>query len=298
MHELKIPYYSGNIKLTKCIGHVDLDTFIRANKNPKPLIKATIEQIRALGPGDKQKKRQLKHKLYSFTPSCFINKNDKRRLDNIIKYNGIMQMDFDDIGDIAKVIELKNWIFNNPSTIAAYISPSQGIKSIMRTTIPEDREHYNRLWLSVFEHFEMTDCCDEATKNPVLPLFISYDPDIKFRPFEATVPWEKEKETQKPIATPQTPTYNNKFSDSFVDKTIRIFTNRIESILDKGHPQVRTACLILGSRVGAGYISEYDAIALAESLIMQNEYLSKGTKGYIETCRWAIKEGSKNPKYY
>jgi len=74
--------------------------------------------------------------------------------------------------------------------------------------------------------------------------------------------------------------------------------NAINSITDNGHPQVRSASLILGSRVGAGYITQHEANALMENLIKSNGYLQKNIRGYIKTSKWGIDNGMNNPKYY
>jgi len=72
----------------------------------------------------------------------------------------------------------------------------------------------------------------------------------------------------------------------------------INQIASNGHPQLRTACLILGTRVGAGYLSFSEASEEVEFLVRTNNYLQKGIKGYLTTADWALKEGYHTPKYY
>lgn len=77
-----------------------------------------------------------------------------------------------------------------------------------------------------------------------------------------------------------------------------MFREKIRAIGADGHPQMRRACLILGSRCGAGYIDAFEAEQLAQSEIQMNQYLQKDLKNYITTSKWAINEGRKNPKDY
>jgi len=75
MSNVLIPYYSGNIRLTKVLGHVTIDQFIHAHKNPKPETIALIQRIsEADEKGWLKLKRELKHHLFAFTPRrrCFI----------------------------------------------------------------------------------------------------------------------------------------------------------------------------------------------------------------------------------
>jgi len=65
-----------------------------------------------------------------------------------------------------------------------------------------------------------------------------------------------------------------------------------------GHYQLRSACLVFGTRVGAGYVDKYNALEEVEHLVGQNAYLSKGLKGYRETAKWGVNEGCKTPNYY
>ena len=221
LRKLIIPYYSGNIKLSKCIGHLTLEQFIRSNKDPKNNIKSLIQAIRH-NSKNPDKKRKLKHKLYSFTPSVYIDKWDKRKYDSIKHYTGLMQLDFDDFDNIETAKELKNYIFESEHCVTSYLSPSGGVKALIRIKQPSDKEQYKNIFNAVFEKFEETDHLDSATKNPLLPLFLSWDPDLLFRPYEEAEPWEKEKEIDNShMVVAQTPPNFIKSSDE-CQKTVRI----------------------------------------------------------------------------
>ena len=303
--QIYFPYYSGNIKLTKCLGHVSIDKFIFSHQQTLPSNIDLFKEIQKAQDNPKLK-RELKHKLYSFTPSVMINKWDKRSYQNIKYFTGLMQLDFDGIPTIEDAINLKHWIFQQPEIICCYFSPSKGIKALAHVYKSQTIEQYKRLHNAIAEKYEATTYFDESTKNAVLPLFLSMDTDILWRPIEETKMWSAEKEIKiehqslnnTPSKSEAQPNFNSAQDKYYYDKTLRIFTNKINSINESGHPQVRSACLILGSRVGAGYIDLADAVSSAKFIIGCNKYLSKGTQGYIETAEWAINQGINNPKYY
>lgn len=299
---MKFPYYSGNIRLTKVLGHVSIEQFIRVHENPKL---GTIEIINLIKKAEEENdfklKRKLKHQLFSFTPSVFIHKNQKRKYENIIYYTGLMQLDFDKIPDLKVAIEIKEYVFNQPETICSYLSPSQkGVKSIILTKQPEDKEHYKAIHKAVSSKYESLSYMDESTKNAMLPLFLSIDYDILSRNYNeckafTDEDWSKPNYVELNNEPPHQTSFNG---DYYYDKTLRILRDKINNINDNGHPQVRNAALILGSRVGAGYIDLITAQNEIENLIRNNNYLKKGTSGYISTALWGISEGYKNPKYY
>ena len=247
-------------------------------------------------------KRKLKHKIYSFTPSVFINKNYTRSYANVMYYTGIMQLDFDKIEDIETALDLKNYIFEQKETICCFISPSGlGVKALILIKTPEDKKHYKAIYKAVVKKYEDISYFDTATNNAMLPLFLSIDENILFRDISeclafieedwSEIKYEhlKEKQTSKP---------NNFNYTDFETKTLKLLEDKIKSINNNGHPQVRTAALILGSRAGAGYISFSKANDEIIKLIKENNYLNKGLKGYISTALWGVSEGYKNPRYY
>jgi VirE N-terminal domain len=305
--DIIIPYYSGNIKFTKCIGHVSLERFIYAHKSPNARTKQIIEQVKVASSNkDLALKRALKHKLYSFTPSAFFKLGVNRKYANLERFNPIMSMDFDGIENVAKARDLKEYLFTTyQCVICAYVSPSErGVKALIRIKQPTDIEHFRAMHRAVEAEFEQIGYFDVATKNAILPLFLSIDENIYSRDFSECFPWTDELEPPKRInhAPPNlnfspTSRYNNQ-ADYYLDKTIALFRKKIINIVDNGHPQLRTACLVLGSRVGAGYISLAEAEQLAKYEASVNGYLNQNLSGYNATIEWAIKEGMKSPKEY
>lgn len=305
---IKFPYYSGNIKLTKVIGHVSLDDFIKAHKYPKQATKDIIEKVQqATKDGDLTLKRELKHKLYSFTPSVNIKLGFGRKYDNVDYWTGIMQLDFDCIETVEKAHELKEYLFTTyQCVICTYLSPSlKGVKALIRIPSPIDKEHFKAIHKSIENEFEQVGYFDVATKNGLLPLFLSIDEDIYSRDFSEALPWEGEdwsviqrhKNNHPQLNFVPSERYENEAQYTY-DKTVRILESKMNNIVDCGHPAVRTNSLVLGSRVAAGYISKQEAETLIINLIQSNDYLSKNVEGYIKTALWGINEGSKSAKYY
>lgn len=300
-NDVIFPYYSGNIKLTKVMGHVTLDRFVKAHSSPRPENLSIFELIRECS--DPMEKRKLKHKLFAFTPSVYIGKTGKRKYSSVQKYTGLMQIDLDGIDDEKTAEDLKQWLFEQPECACSFFSPSKNVKGLIKIAIPKTKDQYIRLHNAVTEKYEETGFFDKATKNAVLPLFLSYDPDILYRDYSEAKAWEKEKEIKidhESLNNEPPPNFNSSVGNQsyFKNKTLRILRDKINLISNDGHPQVRSASLILGSRVGANYLSQQEAIAEITSLIKQNQYLSKGIKGYLETAEWGISQGINKPKYY
>lgn len=301
--EIIFPYYSGNIYNSLVLGHVTIEQFIHSHKHPKKNIINIINKIKeATELNDIKLKRELKQHLYSFTPSVYINIGKSRKYENVLKWTGLMQLDFDKIPDINTAKELKNYIFEQREIITCYLSPSgTGVKALMLIKKPEDKNHYKAIHKAMVSKYEELSYLDLATKNAMLPLFLSIDKNILSRSINKCIIWSDES-WDKPNYIRLNDTKNNKenkFSNNYYkNKTLRILKEKIEKIIDNGHPQVRSAALILGSRVSAGYIDIHTAQYEIENLIKNNNYLSKGISGYLSTALWGISEGHKNPKYY
>lgn len=303
-----IPFYSGNIQWSKCIGHISYQQFIEAHKNPKPEILILMQKIQEASRNkNKDLKAELKKQLFTFTPSVVISKGLKRRYDNITGFTQYKQLDFDKIPDKETAIALKEHVFeSNPEVLCAYLSPSGlGVKCLLKTNRCEDIEQFRAMHKAIETHFDSyEDYFDSAVKNAILPLFLSVDNAILYRDFKTTKAWTKEdwSRTQYVRLNDVPVNYANRYSDKqkqyYLDKTVRLFREKIRAISTDGHPQMRRACLILGSRCGAGYIDISEAEILAENEIRSNQYLQKDLKNYIKTSKWAINEGRKNPKDY
>jgi len=315
---IKFPYYSGNIFNSKAIGYITLNKFIDVHKNPLPKTLAIISAVNdARLRGDIDNKKLHKQKLHTFTPGVIIDLGVGRKYANIKSFTGLMQLDFDSIPDIDIATTLKRTIFDlYPEIVCAYLSPSiLGVKALIKINIDTDKKlseklhavdnelrMFKALHQSLSKEFEQFGYFDNATKNAILPLFLSQDKQILYRDYDKCPTWKKEdwskpkyvnlNDNPKPkIRTESNELYN-------LSKVERITTKRINEIIDNGHPQVRSTALVLGSRVCAGYITQHEAEHLIENLIKNNSYLNKGIKGYVRTAMWGIKEGLKQAKYF
>jgi len=309
---IKFQYYAGNIKSTKPLGVVALRSFIDRHQFPMKHVADLIDEIEeASASGDKKKKKELKESLFYFTPGAVF--SNKRKYDHIVFFTGLAQIDIDGLDpDDAK--DLKSYLFENYEQFyCIYTSPSRkGIKGLMRIPICKSIEEFKEYYAGIEDEFNWIAGFDSAPKNLALPLFLSYDHDILYR--ENAEIWNKKGEMleDKLKNAEQNNLRNEPIDIDFKDGdetvykskayyrkiTLDIFENKIDSINDNGHPQLRSACLILGSRIGAGYLNQSDAEQYAEAVIRRNSYLSKGTENYLKTMRWAINQGTKNPKYY
>lgn len=304
MNNLLFPYYSGNIKMPKVLGHVSVSRFIEAHLYPTNDSLALLVKInKASLSGDKKLKNKLKEKLFSFTPSVYVQEGFSRKYDNVDYFTGIYQLDFDGIETPEKAVMIKEHIFDSyDSIICSYLSPSGlGVKCLLKANQPKDIEHYRAIYKAVENEFGQFGYFDTATKNAILPLFLSMDKKILFRKLEEVVEWNKEdwsKEEYINLNDIPKPDITTEKLDVYKDKVVRIITDRINAIVDNGHPQVRDTSLVLGSRVGAGYLAQYEAEQLIEYLIKSNSYLQKGINGYIKTSRWGIKNGIGQPKFF
>ena len=181
--------------------------------------------------------------------------------------------------------------------IAAWLSASRkGVKAFVK--IPEANtvdEYKSYFWGLALEEMQQYIGFDTAPQNAVLPMFMSYDKDIKIRTNYTT--WTKKGENPKQIIPREDHNYKVYSNDKYSKASVTNTEKAINKIIDNGHPQLRAAATALGGYVGAGYISKVDAEQLIMSLIRSNEYLSKGIDGYIKTGITMINAGMNKPLY-
>lgn len=309
---VKFQYYSGDIKKSTPLGFISLDKFIEKHVEPLDKMLGVFNQIEdATINGDKALKSRLKmENLYSFTVSAIF--NGSRKYDNIVEFTGLAQLDFDGFDELEEAEEFRDYIFNHyPQIICSYLSPSRkGVKALIR--IPkislnngtkEAIKEYKSYYKAIESEFSNYKGWDNSPKNLVLPLFISYDFFMQYRLFEDALIWDlqefEEVNLHQQFPLPQKPYKKTKSNDKNELRALRTVRKAINSIISSpGHYQLRSACLILGTRVGAGYVQYDDALREVEYLVRSNGYLSKGVKGYLTTAKWGIEEGRKTPNYY
>jgi len=304
----KFSFFSGNITHVRPLGVITLSDFADAHKSPTDKTKSLIDAIRLTT--NKVEKRILKQSLHAFTPSVIIDK--KRNYNNIIGFSGLMQIDIDKLKSKEEAEELKQYLFDTYKPIrVAYISPSGlGVKALIQipkinvgVSVYDAIVEYKDYYRALADEFSQYDGFDGSPKNCVLPMFLSYDKNLLYRKDSEGI-WDIKEDAPPPppVLTHNLDIHPNQYSTKsqqyYEIKTRAIFERRIGDIVGEGHPQLIRACLILGSRVGFGYLSMFDALAITEHAIKSSEYLSKGINGYIKSAKWAINEGIKNPKAY
>lgn len=288
------PYYDADIKRSKPLGEVTLDQFLRAISNPKPHIRSIFAKIaQAEVDGDMGLKAQLKTSLFSFTPAVRI--TGRRRYMDITEFTGLMPLDFDHLPSVTAAKDLKNYLFETYDfIIAAWLSPSaRGVRALVRIpvckTVNEYKAYYHALGRNEMQQYIGFDL---APQNPVLPLFLSYDPFLRYRD---NAWWWQEK--YLPLMAPNIPQYKYDQVPESANRSFNIIRKCIDNIVDNGHPQLRAAAYSLGGFVGANYLMASEAEKFIISLIHSNPYLSQKPEVYIKTAKEMIAKGIGSPLY-
>jgi len=232
---------------------------------------------------DPAERKKLKQKLPICTP-C-INVSTNRDYAHITSFTGLLVMDFDHIEESEL---LRDTLFDHNFVIAAWLSPSRkGVKCFIQIPICKDPDEFKEYFFGLFNYFPGSDI---SCQNAVQPLFLSTDPDIRFRT-DATE-WNIKGINKKAKPTITLAPTNFTRDEKRVAAKIK---SAFAKIIDNGHPQLRSACLSLGGYVGNNYLTESEAIQLVDSLIENHPYLSKGIAGYKRTARLFIGYGQRNP---
>lgn len=303
--DTKFQYYPSKVYVTEPLGMVKLEDMLNAIKNPKEKIKNVFEQIhKATLEGNMELKDKLKaENLFYFTPSV-VTDNIGRRYENILHFNELMVVEFDKI-DFAQ--ELKKYLFYNfKSVVAAFTSPSgKGCKFIIRIPKPKSVDDYKSYYCGLAYHLDKIEGFDTANFNPLLPLYLSWDPDILIR--DNPTRWIRRGQklnSFNPTADSGSSTASKqvvKSKNEITQQDINFLKSKIEKMINKindnAHVQLRSSCIVIGGYVAGGYLSEYEALNIVENLIDQNSYMSKNTRGYKKTAGTFIKQGTRSALY-
>jgi hypothetical protein len=243
-------------------------------------------------------KNKLKEKLPFFTPAVIVKDGKSRRYENINTFTGLAQIDFDGFDSVDQATDCKHWLFDVSKEIkCAYLSPSKlGVKALMRVGMCKDVDEFQDYYRAITNFFKV-EChvphFDVAPQNAILPLYYSYDKNVLIR--ENPIVWNTKIYKKKYEAKVNDIVYD---CDSPLGKSlINKFIDRVERITNNGHPQFRSACLMLGSLVGSGFLSQDEAENLASKSIKSNAYLSDAHSHstYNKTAIWAIERSKNNP---
>jgi hypothetical protein len=282
-------YYPANIKQSMPLGTVSLSYMLNAIKSPKQDIRHIFEQIRiAEEQGDMATKNALKTRLYSFTPCAVV--NGRRSYDSITGFTGLMVLDFDHL-ETDHAVELKQHLFDSYKYLyATWLSASRhGVRAIVNIPVVKSVDQFKEYFAGIENDLAVYHGFDTAPKNCILPMFLSYDPDILIR----DEPTEFNKRIKK-IVPPPIKQYIINDKSSSVEKIIK---KKIDVITGNGHPQLRSAAYLLGGYCGAGYITQDHAENIIKSMIDSNAYLSQKASVYKKTAEQMIQSGINNPTF-
>lgn len=288
-------YYTGNIKTTIPRGRVSIERLLHGIKHPKP---ATLQQLHRLNQAQTpEEKTAIKHNLFYFTPAVAIAEGKPRKYVNIESFTGILPIDFDKLQTHEQARELKQALFDTyPFILASWLSSSgKGVRAFIKIPTPPDLATFQGHFRAVQQEMGEIIGFDTAPYNAVLPLFISHDPDILIRENPET--FTETYTPPPPKRKPYTPTFTTPNKHRYMSRIASAFNK----IIDNGHPQLRAASAIAGGFVGAGYISETEAVHHIENLIRSNPYLSQFGEAkiqtYLTTAKQMILKGQLTPIY-
>ena len=289
----KFQYYPANIKNNRPHGFVTLPYFLRSIAYPKPEIQEVFKRIaQAEADGNMELKGKLKQDgLYYFTPCVHI--DGYRRYDNIVGFTGLMVLDFDHIDNAE---DFKEFLMDSYGFIgAAWLSPSKrGVKAFVNIPVVDSVGAFKRHYWAVEQEMEQYDGYDPAPQNAVLPLFTSWDKDILIRQTASVFSDTFEKPNAFDTGS-ETPIPDVDITDRNTRNVVAIIHSMFDKIVDNGHPQLRTACLIAGGYAATGYISDMDALQLIDFKVDTNNYLRQKKAAYKITARQAFNLGKRRP---
>jgi hypothetical protein len=213
-----------------------------------------------------------------------------------MEFSGLLSLDFDKLESVDYAKDFKHFLFDEyPFIYATWLSSSgKGVRAIVHIPKVESVDEF-KLYYNALESQEMMqyDGYDTAPKNPVLPLFQSYDPGLLYR--KTAEQWTQKTDpikepVYKPMVLPD-------ISDKDIMQIMRAIKSAIDSINDYGHPRLRAASFTLGGYVGANYILYNQAVDYMFDLIDSNAYLSKKANTYKRTAKEMIQKGINQPLY-
>ena len=290
-------YYKANIKESTPLGIISLERFIEAIREPKEAIQDVFEKIKeAELAGDMKLKADLKTHLFSFTPAVYV--IGRRQYTDIHSFTGLMPLDFDHLESVSYAEEFRDYLFDEYDfVVASWLSASGlGVRALVRTIPVGSVKEYKELFegLAMSEMYEYAGF-DTAPKNCVLPLFLSYDPDIKYRPLEECSIWDIAFVEDEPEVQPIRTDY---VAPEGIEKRLAgIIDSAVNKIVDNGHPQIRSISFIMGGYVASGVIDWGWAEDYLFRSVDSNAYLVQKASVYKKTVKDMLKRGMSILRY-
>jgi len=287
-------FYPANVKITKPINTITLEQFVEANRNPKEEIQELFKKIQV---ADEKEKQELKQKLYYFTP-CVQTNGLGRSYSDITAFNGLLCLEFDKIPDFA--VQLRDWIFDNfEECVCAYISPSgKGTKTLWKIPVIEDVDSFKEYFYGLSYKFSRIIGYDPSSQNPILPLYLSWDKDLRYRPYEEAKTWTVRggKINEFKPFTGEIEVLEN-VEEKDLERIFRAIDQTFEKIdrEQTAHFLLRNLALWIGGICGYGYLTTDDATDYICDKIKGSIYCLKNETGYCNTVKDFIIKGSYAP---
>ena len=292
--DLNFQWFSRGIKTIKPNGNITLRQLINAIISPKLEMLEAFKLIQEAGArGDKAEKDRLKaEKLFFTTPSAIF--DPVRNYESIKEFRPFGIFEYD---NISYCEELRDYIFEKrKDCIFAFCSPSfTGVKFIfLFGETPKSIEHYKKLWFGIAHDLDKFINLDLSNERCTQPLYNSYDPNAKFREdavgdvvygYKANsfVPFVGEIELPEEV------------NEEDKEKCFNLISHLIGRIEDSAHNQVLSASFLSGGLVSFYGVDQDEMWDLLEDRIRNNQYMKKGTDGYLKTAKTLFLKGLQNP---
>lgn len=293
--DLQFQWYSNGIKTIRPSGMITLSQLINAIISPKPEMIEAFELIKKAGmSGNKAEKDRLKaEKLFFTTPSAIF--NPIRNYDSVKEFLPLGIFEYD---DIQYAEELRDYIFEKrKDCIFAFCSPSfTGSKFIfLFGETPTSISHYKSLWFGIANDLDKFKGLDLSNERCTQPLYNSYDPNAKFR--TDAIPAEvrrgyKENSFVPFVGEIEIP---EEVSEEDKEQCFKLISHLIDRIEDSAHNQVLSSSFLSGGLTSFYGINQDEMWDLLEYRIRCNEYMKKGTEGYLITAKTMFLKGLQNP---
>lgn len=292
--DISFQWYSNGIKTIKPSGNITLRQLINAIISPKPEMVEAFKLIQEAGSrGDKAEKDKLKaERLFFTTPSAIF--DPIRNYDSIKEFRPFGIFEYD---DIPYCEELRDYIFEKrKDCIFAFSSPSKtGCKFIfLFGETPKTVEHYKALWFGIAHDLDKFINLDLSNERCTQPLYNSFDPDAKFREdaVGSVVKGYKENSFVPFVGEIEIP---EEVDEEDVEQCFNLISHLIDRIDSSGHNQVVSTTFTASGLCAYYGINTDEMWALIEDKIRNNDYLSKGTEGYLKTAQTMFNKGLNFP---
>lgn len=293
--DLKFQWYTSGIKTVKPCGFITLRQLIQSIISPKPSMIETFKLIEEAGKrGDKAEKDRLKTgKLFFTTPSAIF--DPIRNYESVKEFLPLAIFEYDDI-EYAE--ELRDYIFEKrKDCIFAFSSPSKtGCKFIfLLGKTPESIEEYKELWLGIAFDLDKFKGLDFSNLRLTQPLFNSYDSNAKFRD-DAVGSIVRGFKTNSFQPFSGEVVVAEDVSEEDKENCFKTIAFLIDRIVDCAHNQVLSSSFLGGGFVSFYGIDQNEMWDLIEGRIRDNDYMKKGTEGYLKTAQTMFYKGLSFPK--